>query len=398
MAAGWMSRRCFRWVHSRRLIYNTCWEDPRVDREALRLGPDDTVAMITSAGCNALDYALCGPKRIYAVDVNPRQNHLLELKLAGIRRLEFDDFFALFGCGASTRAEAWYRDVLRGDLSPPAQAYWDRHMRYFRATRPRGSFYFHGTTGAFAWAINLYIDHFRRLRDDVERLLAAPSLAEQQAIYDDRLRGRFWTPWLRWWLGCDATLSLLGVPRNQRLQLEATHAGGIVRFVEERLERVFARRPLADNYFWRVYLSGRYTRECCPEYLKRENFDRLRNGLADRIECRTTSLARFLREAPEPISRFVLLDHMDWLAEADPEGLDDEWQAIMDCAAPGARAIWRSGASRTDFVDLARVRIAGRERRVGQLLRYDRQGAEKLHALDRVQTYGSFHIADLSAA
>ena len=41
---------CFRWVHQSNLVYNTCWEDPRLDRQALNVGPGDTIAMITSAG------------------------------------------------------------------------------------------------------------------------------------------------------------------------------------------------------------------------------------------------------------------------------------------------------------------------------------------------------------
>ncbi|MFP4054703.1 MAG: DUF3419 family protein, partial [Phycisphaerae bacterium] len=46
----------FRHVHGGRLIYNTSWEDPRIDRELLELDGDSKVVMITSAGCNALDY------------------------------------------------------------------------------------------------------------------------------------------------------------------------------------------------------------------------------------------------------------------------------------------------------------------------------------------------------
>ena len=55
---AWISRRVFDAVHRNNLVYNTCWEDPRLDREALRLGPDDDVLVITSAGCNALDYEI----------------------------------------------------------------------------------------------------------------------------------------------------------------------------------------------------------------------------------------------------------------------------------------------------------------------------------------------------
>jgi S-adenosylmethionine-diacylglycerol 3-amino-3-carboxypropyl transferase len=31
----------FRWVHGNHLVYNTCWEDPRLDRQALALGAGD---------------------------------------------------------------------------------------------------------------------------------------------------------------------------------------------------------------------------------------------------------------------------------------------------------------------------------------------------------------------
>src|SRR5262245_51458575 len=115
----WFSSLWFRWVHGKHLVYNACWEDPRLDRQALDLGPEHRVATITSAGCNALEYALAGAQRVDAVDVNYRQNALLELKIAGIRRLDFDAFFQLFGRGYHRRAHSIYRHELRAELSPP---------------------------------------------------------------------------------------------------------------------------------------------------------------------------------------------------------------------------------------------------------------------------------------
>src|SRR6188472_2429474 len=85
----WVSGRVFKFVHRNNLVYNTCWEDPRLDRVALELKPSDRLLVITSAGCNALDYALAGAGRVYAIDMNPRQNALLELKRAAIKRLDY---------------------------------------------------------------------------------------------------------------------------------------------------------------------------------------------------------------------------------------------------------------------------------------------------------------------
>ena len=57
-----LDQRLFNAVTSRCLVYNACWEDPAVDREILELDATDDVLVITSAGCNALGYALKGPR------------------------------------------------------------------------------------------------------------------------------------------------------------------------------------------------------------------------------------------------------------------------------------------------------------------------------------------------
>jgi S-adenosylmethionine-diacylglycerol 3-amino-3-carboxypropyl transferase len=391
--ANWVSGRVFNLVHRHNLVYNTCWEDPRLDREALELGPDDTVLVITSAGCNALDYALNEPKHVFAVDVNPRQNALLELKLAGIQNLDFETFFRMFGNGRLEGVRDVYRRKLRGSLSEWSQKFWDRRIKYFDSKRR--TFYYRGTSGAFARMVNIYADRVLKLRPWIEAVLDAESLAEQRRIYQEQLRDRIWTRSMRFVMKRDATLSLVGVPRAQRFQVENQYEGGIIKFIQDCLDAVFGELPLADNYFWRVYTTGCYTRKCCPEYLKPDNFQRLQSGLIRRISVHTNTVEGFLAEHDVPISRFVLLDHMDWLSDKYFAALEDEWQAIIDRATPNARVIWRSGGLRTDYVDRVRVTVNGSERPVGDLLTYHRDWAAELHKRCRVHTYGSFYIADL---
>lgn len=180
-----------------------------MDRVALDLGPEDTLLTITSAGCNVLDYALLGPKHIYAVDMNYRQNALLELKLAGIRALEFGPFFAMFGGGCLDNYRTVYMTQLRPLLSPVAQRYWDRHIVYFARKGWRRTFYFRGTSGFFARLMNAYIDHVARVRDGIEALFDACSLDEQRDIYHRYLRCAVRKRFVRWLLRQDVTLSLI---------------------------------------------------------------------------------------------------------------------------------------------------------------------------------------------
>ena len=138
--------------------------------------------------------------------------------------------------------------------------------------------------------------------------------------------------------------------------MESGYDGGIAAFAQECVDAVFGWLPLADNYFWRVYLLGRYAPDCCPEHLKPANFVRFKDGLADCISVHTNSVQHFLEPHDAPSSRFVLLDHMDWLSDRYFPALVAEWQAIVDRAAPAARAIWRSGGLQTDYIDRVAVR------------------------------------------
>ncbi|MEM6798417.1 MAG: BtaA family protein [Planctomycetota bacterium] len=394
MLATKLSQAFFKLCHGNHLVYNTCWEDPRIDRVALELGEGDRMLVITSAGCNALDYALEEPERIDTVDVNPRQNALLDLKLAAIRRLSYEEFFELFGQGKATDWEGVYKRV-RADLPERSQQYWDKNGKFFLGAGRRDSFYFRGSAGLFAWFINIYINRWAKIRDEINLLLEAESIEEQREIYHQSVKPAFWGPWIKWFLKRDATLSLLGVPRAQRKQLERYYPGGIVKFIEDSLDTVFSKLPIKDNYFWRVYLTGEYTLECCPSYLKPEAFAKLKGGLIDRIHTHTTTILEHLESSDQKYSHFVLLDHMDWMAEHMADQLATQWQAIVDQADDGACILWRSAALICEFVDPIKVTVAGRERQMGQLLEYDRDLADELHEKDRVHTYCSFSITKL---
>jgi S-adenosylmethionine-diacylglycerol 3-amino-3-carboxypropyl transferase len=390
-----LSSRLFNAVHGRNLIYNTCWEDPALDRVALDFRPDDRALVITSAGCNALDYLLAGAGEVNAVDINPRQNALLELKVGAIRALSQADFFDLFGNGYSPFAREMYHDAVRAHLSPRSQHYWDKHIGFFQGKGWRRSFYYRGTSGFFAKLLMIRAGALQRLRKPIEDLLAARTVEEQREIYESRLRHRLWTRWMRWFLSRHTTLSLIGVPWPQRNEITTQYPGGIAQYIRDCVEAVVTELPFADNYFWRVYLQGFYTPSCCPEYLKPANFDRLRRGLLDRLKIYTGSVTGFLHQAPAGLSKFVLLDHMDWMSWYYPHALVEEWNAILAGARAGARVIFRSAGLRVRYLDPLRVHYRGRETALGGLLTYQRDLAAELHSRDRVHTYGSFYIADL---
>ncbi len=375
-----MKRWLFDQVHKRNLIYNQCWEDPSIDQQALNIGGSDRIATITSAGCNTLDYLLRGPERIDAVDVNPHQTALLELKLVALRRLEHADFFKMFGYGRLPNHRTVYRQDLREYLSRPSQAIWDRRMDYFDPKGP--GLYFHGTSGLFARLMNRYLDSQKNFRTDLEDFQRTESIEEQARFYRTRIAPRLWSPLVRFLMRRPSVLSLLGVPIEQMRATQMTGASDLSTIIEGRLERMFTMVPLNQNYFWRVYFNGCYSTDCCPNYLKRTNFELLRK-LNERVHLHTNTMTRFLRDTAQSFTVFVLLDHMDWLTST-PKELVEEWNCILRCAAPGARVIYRSGGTTFNHLpELARQRLSFESHLT----------TEELQRCDRVGTYGSFYVA-----
>jgi len=353
---------------------------------------------ITSAGCNVLDYALLAPRRIHAIDANPRQTALLELKLAGIRRLTHGEFFAVFGHGHHPDFREMYFDGLCEDLTPFARQYWNRNWEWFAQREQRDTFYFYGLTGRVARGFRGYLRLRPKLRDALDALLQSQSLDQQRAIYHDRVVPLLWGRHVNWTLSRQLTMSMLGVPRAQRKEVERQHVDGIPGFVREAVDYVACEIRLQTNYFWQLYFRGYYTRDCCPEYLTPHGFQALKSGFAERIRPQTMTVTEFLLATRERISRYVLLDHMDWMSSYYPEALAEEWDAILERATPDARVLFRSAHAEPTYLDDVRVHYRGHGRRLMEVVRFHREWARELTRQDRVHTYAGFHIAELPGA
>jgi S-adenosylmethionine-diacylglycerol 3-amino-3-carboxypropyl transferase len=372
----------FKAIHRNTLIYNACWEDPRIDRQLLQLDATSRVVMLTSAGCNALDYLLDGPAEIHTVDVNPRQNALLQLKLALFRQGSFDDLFQLFGYGVHREMAQLYRRV-RPLLPDFAVSFWDKHTDYFQASGQRKSFYYRGASGWAAW---LFTRHLLRmhaeLRAGLLELLECETLRSQRRVFA-KIETDLWNQLTRWTVEQPLLMSLLGVPQSQMALMRAQD-GTVQRYVARSLRHVFTEIPMRDNYFWRVYLTGSYSRACCPNYLKAEYFPTLQQR-AGCVHTHTATLSDFLYLHPGRYTHFILLDHQDWLATHAPAALLREWKLIVANSAPGAKVLLRSASGQLDFIPEA----------VRPRLRFRPELTEPLHQLDRVGTYASVHLAEI---
>ncbi len=371
----------FRQVHGNNLVYNTCWEDPRCDRELMQLDSNSEVVMITSAGCNALDYLLDNPSAIHCIDMNPRQNALLQLKLAIFKKGDFKHLFQMFGEGALTEIKEYYKETLRPTLPAFAQEYWDDNLNFFNGKGIRKTFYHYSTSGTFAWVANKYLKGRKNLFRKVQEMFSSKTLEQQAALYY-QVEEKILNKLVEFVVNRHFTMCLVGVPRSQQELFVEKYDRGALGFLQECLRKVFTRLPTKDNYFWRLYLNGQYTHDCCPSYLKESNFEAL-SERAGQVQTHTSTISDFLKNNPKAYSHYVLLDHQDWLAANNIQALEEEWSLILKNSRPGTKILMRSAAHEVDFFPQF----------VLDAVEFEQEVTAKTHNLDRVGTYASVYLA-----
>jgi betaine lipid synthase len=160
-------------------IYAFNWEDPRVDCRLLNIQKDDVVLTITSAGDNILDYLLEGPRRVHAVDLNPNQNHLLELKVAAFSALSYSDTWKLFGEGRHHDFRSLLINKLSPHMSGHALQYWLNHTQVFTSRR---GLYESGGSGLAIKVVRLLFKFFG-LTSKVRTFCNVETLNEQKEMW-----------------------------------------------------------------------------------------------------------------------------------------------------------------------------------------------------------------------
>ncbi|SMR49971.1 unnamed protein product [Zymoseptoria tritici ST99CH_3D1] len=335
-------------------IYAFTWEDDRMDSRLLKINSDDVILAITSAGDNILSYALQRPKRIHAVDLNPNQNHLLELKVAAFRSLEYQDFWKMFGEGKHENFQKLLLERLSPHLSSHAFDYWLNVGPSTFSSAGKGLYF----TGGSRHALQLvqWLGKLLGIRKDMQNLGEVQTLAEQREIWTKRVRRVLLSQLLAYFVvGSERFLwKALGVPGEQRAMIEedfkrqldrgdavkadasgeksgegrpgqvgAVRSGqAIWNYGVQTLDPVANETLLSeDNHYYLLCLLGHYTRRCHPTYLTPKSHVKLSAPTAlDNLRIHTDELAEvFARMQPEALTIAVLMDSMDWFTPGGTE-------------------------------------------------------------------------------
>ena len=333
-------------------MYAFTWEDPRVDMEVLSFRPDDVILAITSAGDNALAYACSStpPKMIHCVDLNPYQNHLLELKLAAIASLSFEDFYDMFGNGSHKKFLKLLVTQISPHLSSYALEFWIQNAHRFDSLM--GGLYRSGYSGT-ALSISQWAFWLAGCGQAIKDMCETTSVVEQERLYITKIRPVLTNPLLSQCVAANPVFlwRSLGVPLNQKniFQEETT----TLDYITDTLDPLPSRSLFSkDNYFYRLCLLNSYSSDSCPDYLIEENFNKLKERSPDSFLLHTRTIQTCVESMDEQtLDKAILMDHADWF-DRDGKELTVEVLAIRRAMKDGGLVMFRSAAKMPWYVEV----------------------------------------------
>jgi len=319
------------------IVFNMSWEDPYVDRDALKIGPGDVSCTIVSGGCNTLSQLCWNPEKVIGVEQNDAQASLLELKVAGIRELDWKTFSDIFGDFAPQSFPSVY-PTLRPHLSDKAKAFWDRRSAQKMMVRGLQRA---GKNGLFLKMVRLYCDTILN-KEDVRRLFEFDNLDDVRDHYEHKIAPQLYSTMLR--LVCEIGKPWFYLAGVHPAQIDAVEADmPMFEYVKIRIRELICNTLPRHNYFLAGAALGTFIdRENVPPYLQEKHWETMQTNI-DRLEFHRGWLHEVLDAKPEKsVSKFSLLDIFDWMHDK-PQVFDTVLRAVIRAATDDALIVYRSG-------------------------------------------------------
>ena len=358
------------------ILYAQCWEDPQLDRKALRISPRDVVFSITSGGCNCLALLIDNPRELIALDLNPHQSFILELKIAAFKTLSYSELLEFIGVRESGRRIELY-DRVRTVFHGPALTFWDERTELLSE----------GILHA-----GRYEGYMRLLRTWLQRLIGRHTIRSFFETDDPGRREELYrTKWnnIRWRLFTriflSRTLMSLLFDKAFFRYLDTSFSFG--KHFASKTRNALTALPVRSNPFLSYILLGNFHDEdALPLYLRKEHFEVIRSRV-DRVRIVTDSCESFFSTlADNSISRFNFSNIFEWMA---PEAFELLLREVVRVAADGAILTYRNLLVPRERPESLREQLIPQKQLAAFLLRTDRSFIYSKYVIEQVRKGGA---------
>ncbi|TLV02919.1 DUF3419 family protein [Dyadobacter luticola] len=246
--------------------YANCWEDADILVEALSDRGKKNLS-IGSAGDNSFSLLTTDPELVVAVDINPTQLFLIELKKISIFHFELEETLAFLGFSLSEKRLKHF-DLIKNQLSTEARAYWEANREIIE----KGVIH----AGKFEKYFRLFANKILpwiHSRKTVGQLLAPKSPQAQEDFYTKK-----WNTW-RWRLLFKIFFSRYVMGKYGRdPEFLKQVDGAVSTFIFNKAAQHLRSTAAQRNYILNYNLTGDF-QGALPHYLQEENYKVIRQNI-----------------------------------------------------------------------------------------------------------------------
>lgn len=304
--------------------YANCWEDADVLLEGLKIESSDRVLSIGSAGDNSFSLLSEGPELVVAVDINPVQLNLIELKKAAFKTLNYNEFLEFLGFTASTRRLELFEKV-KAELHEELQHFWTERIDEIQ----------HGII--YQGKFERYFQLFRRrilplvhTKKRIDQLFEEKPAENQASFFHKNWNNR------RWRMLFKLFFSKFVMGRFGRDPAFLKEVDVVVsEFILAKAAAHLSQTNAQKNYFLHFIMKGNFGNRL-PHYAREENFNKIKSNL-DRLVV-FHGLAEEAFEEYTNFSKFNLSNIFEYM----PKDLfQNVAQNLVENSVPNARfAYW----------------------------------------------------------
>ena len=306
-----------------KINYSACNEDSESERKALRLTTKDTVLCITGSGARPLDLLVDKPEKIISVDFNATQNHLLALKIAAYKSLNYVEFKSFIGLENKFSRKDLYKK-LNHLLTSPQVLYWNTNFNLIE----------NGLLYCGTWELFLRMmakaAFFRR--KSITKLMASETLEIQREYWTKHWDNAIWKSFLKLVSNRFLWTKIIREPGALLISKEFD----VYEYMRSRMNHLASNHVLRTNHFANLLFYGEYKSDCIlPLHLREENFESIKKQ-AHKIEIITDSLLNVLdnKQLTKSITSYSLSDFSSY---ADIEMYHEIWTKIIQHSANGTK-------------------------------------------------------------
>ena len=307
-----------------KLVYSASNEDPSSELKALSLNKQDEVLCLTGSGARPLDLLTASPKKVVSIDFNPRQNWLLELKVAAIKHLSYTELIAFLGVIPDRDRWNCYRS-LRSEISPEARKFWDKQAAKIK----RGVLY-SGVWESYQRWMKVPLWPRRQL---IEKLFNTQTLAEQWELWQHSWDTTLWKWSLRFISQPFIWKYILKEPGFVHISPQTN----IAEILHARFNHTARTIRFCENPFVELLLRSRYSQNNLPLHLQPKSHEQLKNSVSN-LSIVTERLDLHMEKNPNCYSAFSLSDFSSY---CDQQSYREVWKRVLIAAKQNAKVCER---------------------------------------------------------